>query len=55
MNKYFEFLKATSTADTESIGKRLGMDDNTLKMTRPAFGLSLIHICTASDPAIFSR
>ena len=38
MNKYFEFLKATSTADTDSIEKKLGMDDVTLKMTRPAFG-----------------
>lgn len=38
MNKYFEFLKATSTADTESIANKLGMDDVTLKMTRPAFG-----------------
>ena len=31
MNKYFEFLKATSTADTDSIEKRLGMDDKTLR------------------------
>lgn len=38
MDNYFEFLKATSNADTEAIGKRLGMDDMNLKMTRPAFG-----------------
>ena len=44
MNKYFEFLKATSTADTESIEKKLGMDDVTLKMTRPAFGGNVMAI-----------
>ncbi len=49
MNKYFEFLKATSTADTESIGKRLGMDDNTLKMTRPAFGGNVMATIRCAD------
>ena len=38
MQKYFDFLKATSTADTAAIERKLGMDDKTLKMTRPAFG-----------------
>ena len=38
MQKYFDFLKATSTADTVAIERKLGMDDKTLKMTRPAFG-----------------
>ncbi|HIU26726.1 MAG TPA: electron transfer flavoprotein subunit alpha/FixB family protein [Candidatus Copromorpha excrementigallinarum] len=49
MNKYFEFLKATSTADTESIGKRLGMDDKTLKMTRPAFGGNVMATIRCAD------
>lgn len=38
MQKYFDFLKATSTADCAAIERKLGMDDKTLKMTRPAFG-----------------
>ncbi|MBQ8151933.1 MAG: electron transfer flavoprotein subunit alpha/FixB family protein [Firmicutes bacterium] len=38
MQKYFDFLAATSTADRAAIERKLGMDDKTLKMTRPAFG-----------------
>lgn len=49
MNKYFEFLKATSTADTESIEKKLGMDDVTLKMTRPAFGGNVMATIRCAD------
>lgn len=49
MNKYFEFLHATSTADTASIEKRLGMDDKTLKMTRPAFGGNVMATIRCAD------
>ena len=49
MNKYFDFLHATSTADTDSIAKRLGMDDVTLKMTRPAFGGNLMATIRCAD------
>lgn len=49
MEKYFEFLKATSTADTESIKNRLGMDDKTLKMTRPAFGGNVMATIRCAD------
>ena len=49
MNKYFEFLKATSTADTDSIEKKLGMDDKTLKMTRPAFGGNVMATIRCAD------
>lgn len=49
MNKYFEFLKATSTADTDSIEKKLGMDDVTLKMTRPAFGGNVMATIRCAD------
>ena len=54
MNKYFEFLHATSTADTDSIEKKLGMDDITLKMTRPAFGGHLMAtiICPRFRPCM---
>ncbi len=38
MQEYFDFLHATSNADTNAIEAKLGMDDKTLKMTRPAFG-----------------
>ena len=49
MNKYFDFLHATSTADTDSIAKRLGMDDVTLKMTRPAFGGNVMATIRFAD------
>jgi len=49
MNKYFEFLKATSTADTDSIEKKLGLDDVTLKMTRPAFGGNVMATIRCAD------
>ena len=49
MNKYFDFLKATSTADTESIAGRLGMEDTTLKMTRPAFGGNVMATIRCAD------
>ena len=49
MNKYFEFLEATSTADTDSIEKKLGMDDVTLKMTRPAFGGNVMATIRCAD------
>ena len=49
MNKYFDFLHATSTADTASIEKRLGMDDKTLKMTRPAFGGNVMATIRCAD------
>ena len=49
MNKYFEFLKATSTADTDSIEKKLGMDDKTLKMTRPACGGNVMATVRCAD------
>ena len=49
MNKYFDFLHATSTADTASIEKRLGMDDVTLKMTRPAFGGNVMATIRCAD------
>ena len=49
MNKYFDFLHATSTADTDSIAKRLGMDDVTLKMTRPAFGGNVMATIRCAD------
>ena len=49
MNKYFEFLKATSTADTDSIEKKLGMNDKTLKMTRPAFGGNVMATIRCAD------
>ena len=49
MNKYFEFLKATSTADTESIERKLGLDDKTLKMTRPAFGGNVMATIRCAD------
>lgn len=49
MNKYFEFLKATSTADTAAIEKKLGMDDKTLKMTRPAFGGNVMATIRCAD------
>lgn len=49
MNKYFEFLKATSTADIDSIEKKLGMDDKTLKMTRPAFGGNVMATIRCAD------
>lgn len=49
MNKYFEFLKATSTADTDAIEKRLGMEDKTLKMTRPAFGGNVMATIRCAD------
>ena len=49
MNKYFDFLHATSTADTDSIEKRLGMDDVTLKMTRPAFGGNVMATIRCAD------
>lgn len=49
MNKYFEFLKATSTADTESIANKIGMDDKTLKMTRPAFGGNVMATIRCAD------
>lgn len=49
MEKYFEFLKATSTADTASIEKRLGMEDITLKMTRPAFGGNVMATIRCAD------
>ncbi len=49
MNKYFDFLHATSTADTASIEKRLGIDDTTLKMTRPAFGGNVMATIRCAD------
>ena len=49
MNKYFEFLHATSTADTDSIEKKLGMDDITFKMTRPAFGGNVMATIRCAD------
>ena len=49
MNKYFDFLHATSTAETDSIAKRLGMDDVTLKMTRPAFGGNVMATIRCAD------
>ena len=49
MNKYFDFLHATSTADTDSIAKSLGMDDVTLKMTRPAFGGNVMATIRCAD------
>jgi electron transfer flavoprotein alpha subunit len=49
MNKYFEFLHATSTADTASIERKLGMDDITLKMTRPAFGGNVMATIRCAD------
>ena len=49
MNKYFYFLHATSTADTASIEKRLGIDDTTLKMTRPAFGGNVMATIRCAD------
>ena len=49
MNKYFEFLKATSTADTAAIERKLGMDDKTLKMTRPAFGGNVMATIRCAD------
>ena len=49
MNKYFDFLHATSTADTDSIAKRLGMDDVTLKMTIPAFGGNVMATIRCAD------
>ncbi len=49
MNKYFDFLHATSTAGTDSIAKRLGMDDVTLKMTRPAFGGNVMATIRCAD------
>ena len=49
MEKYFEFLHATSTADTDAIAKKLGMDDKTLKMTRPAFGGNVMATIRCAD------
>ena len=49
MNEYFEFLHATSNADTDAIEKRLGMDDKTLKMTRPAFGGNVMATIRCAD------
>jgi electron transfer flavoprotein alpha subunit len=52
MNEYFDFLHATSNADTDAIANRLGMDDKNLKMTRPAFGGHLMAtiICPRTRP-----
>ncbi len=49
MNNYFDFLHATSNADTDAIEKRLGMDDKTLKMTRPAFGGNVMATIRCAD------
>ena len=49
MDNYFEFLHATSNADTDAIGKRLGMDDMNLKMTRPAFGGNVMATIRCAD------
>ncbi|MDO4744983.1 MAG: electron transfer flavoprotein subunit alpha/FixB family protein [Bacillota bacterium] len=49
MNNYFDFLHATSNADTDAIGKRLGMDDKNLKMTRPAFGGNVMATIRCAD------
>ena len=49
MNEYFDFLHATSNADTDAIEKRLGMDDKTLKMTRPAFGGNVMATIRCAD------
>ena len=49
MEKYFEFLRATSTADTASIERKLGMEDKTLKMTRPAFGGNVMATIRCAD------
>ncbi len=49
MNNYFDFLHATSNADTDAIAKRLGMDDKNLKMTRPAFGGNVMATIRCAD------
>ena len=49
MNNYFDFLHATSNADTDAIEKRLGMDDKNLKMTRPAFGGNVMATIRCAD------
>lgn len=49
MNEYFDFLHATSNADTDAIEKRLGMDDKNLKMTRPAFGGNVMATIRCAD------
>lgn len=49
MDNYFEFLHATSNADTDAIAKRLGMDDMNLKMTRPAFGGNVMATIRCAD------
>ena len=49
MNDYFDFLHATSNADTDAIEKKLGMDDKTLKMTRPAFGGNVMATIRCAD------
>ena len=49
MNEYFDFLHATSNADTDAIAKRLGMDDKNLKMTRPAFGGNVMATIRCAD------
>lgn len=49
MNDYFDFLHATSNADTAAIERKLGMDDKTLKMTRPAFGGNVMATIRCAD------
>jgi electron transfer flavoprotein alpha subunit len=49
MNEYFDYLHAVSNADTNAIEKRLGMDDKTLKMTRPAFGGNVMATIRCAD------
>ena len=49
MNEYFDFLHATSNADTDAIANRLGMDDKNLKMTRPAFGGNVMATIRCAD------
>ena len=49
MNEYFDYLHAVSNADTAAIEKRLGMDDKTLKMTRPAFGGNVMATIRCAD------
>ena len=47
MEKYFEFLHATSTADTDAIAKKLGMDDKTCIRRKRNGNYSLRRLQTA--------
>ena len=49
MNEYFDYLHVASNADTKAIEAKLGMDDKTLKMTRPAFGGNVMATIRCAD------